>query len=67
MFQLYCLKYLFKEKHIKEYFRNILSYQFKTIEFNNNGKWLFEKMKKMDEKTKKEIQKDMEKYKDTNG
>ena len=61
----YCLKYLFKQKHIKEYFRNILSYQFKTIEFNNNGKWLFEKMKKMDEKTKKEIQKDMEKYKDT--
>ncbi len=61
----YCLKYLFKQKHIKEYFLNILSYQFKTIEFNNNGKWLFEKMKKMDEKSKKEIQEDMEKYKDT--
>jgi hypothetical protein len=28
----YCLKYLFKQKHIKEYFLNILSYQFKTKE-----------------------------------
>ena len=45
----YFFKNLFKLKHIKEYFLNILNYEFKTIEFNNNGKWLFEEMKNIDQ------------------
>ena len=43
----YFFKYLYKQKKIKEYFYKILSFEFKTIEFNNNGKWLFEEMKKL--------------------
>ena len=63
----YFFKNLYKLKHIKEYFLNILNYEFKTIEFNNNGKWLFEEMKKIDENNAKIIEEELEKYKNTMG
>ena len=57
----YFFKYLYKQKKIKEYFYNILSFEFKTIEFNNNGKWLFEEMKKIDKNNAEIIEKEMKK------
>ena len=61
----YIFKYLYKQKEIKEYFNKILSFEFKTIEFNNNGNWLFEKMKDINKETAKQIENDMDKYKNT--
>ena len=58
-------KYLYKQKKIKEYFYNILSFEFKTIEFNNNGKWLFEEMKNIDKNNAKIIEKEMKKNTNT--
>ena len=63
----YFFKNLYKLKHIKEYFLNILNYEFKTIEFNNNGKWLFEEMKTINKNNAKIIDKELEKYKNTMG
>ena len=61
----YFFKYLYKQKKIKEYFYNILSFEFKTIEFNNNGKWLFEEMKNIDEYNAKKIEEEMKKNTNT--
>jgi hypothetical protein len=61
----YIFKYLYKQKEIKEYFNKILSFEFKTIEFNNNGNWLFEEMKNIDEFTAELIKKDMKNYQNT--
>ena len=61
----YFFKYLYKQKKIKEYFYNILSFKFKTIEFNNNGKWLFEEMKNIDKDNAEIIEKEMKKNTNT--
>ena len=57
----YFFKYLYKQKKIKEYFYNILSFEFKTIEFNNNGKWLFEEMKNINKYNAEIIDKEIKK------
>ena len=61
----YIFKYLYKQKEIKEYFNKILSFEFKTIEFNNNGNWLFEEMKDINESTSETIKEEMDKFKNT--
>ena len=58
-------EYLYKQKEIKEYFNKILSFEFKTIEFNNNGNWLFEEMKDINEDIAEQIRNEMEEYKNT--
>ena len=58
-------KYLYKQKKIKEYFYNILSFEFKIIEFNNNGKWLFKEMKNINKNNAEIIEEEIKKNTNT--